>query len=500
MFTEIKQKIIKWRYLDFFILAVLCLLGLLLRAYLINQNLFFGPEQGRDMLVVKDIVINHKLVLIGPRTAVDGIFHGPLYYYLATIPFLISKGSPLVIALFFILLNSLAIFPLFLLGKELFNKRVGLIASVLFTFSFGAIVMSRWLSHPPLIIPISCLFFLFLVKFLKGKNIHLLPVAVCFGLASQAEFTDFLIFSVILFLTLVVFWKRFLKQKFIFLAVSSLVLLVGTFANFLLFDLRHQFLITNSFIKLLTKHTGFYGTLANSFSGSIDSFIHIAYDSLTPFYPIAVILVVIFALVGLVTQIKKNRIGVSIVLIWLFSPFVAFVVLKYDPLYHYFAAVIIALIILSAFLIDKVYTFRKPLGLSLILLFVLINLFALFNNLPGNKNVFFESTQPDLKYSDQVAVINKIYQQANGKLFSFQSYTIPYWLQEEWQYLFWYRGQSFGYTPSENAKILFVIIQNDPNNQLYQNNWLKKTVATWGTKETEFRQGALRVQTLQVRQ
>ena len=500
MFTNF-EKLLRWKYLDYLILTSLFLAGFLLRIYLIDKNLFFGPEQGRDLLVVKDIAINHKLVLIGSKTDIEGIFHGPLFYYLATIPFLISKGSPLFIELFFILLSALSIFLLYLLTKELFNRKIAMISSTLFTFSFGSIVMSRWLSNPPLTIPISCLFFLFLVKFLKGKNYYLVPVAICFGLVSQAELVNFLIFSFILFFVIIIFWKRFIKQNILNLTISFGVLMVTTLANFLLFDLRHQFLITNSFTKLLTKHSGYYGTLTGSISNSANNFIHFFYDLVVPFYPLPAILIFAFGIFSLMLFFSKNKIAVYIMLIWIFSPLIAFVTFKYNSLYHYFAAVLIALIILTSVLIDRIWSFKNTLGFSLLVLLVAINIFAFLNYLPTNRNVFFQSTQPDLRYSDQKAVISEIYREANGKPFYFQSYTIPYWFQDGWEYLVWYYGKNvYGYVPiNKDTKSLFVIIQNDPGNKLYQKNWLTSTVSEWGIRENEFAYGALKVQRLKAK-
>ncbi len=483
---------------DFLILGFLFILGLLFRLYLIDKNLFFGPEQGRDLLVVKDIVINHNLVLIGSKTDIDGIFHGPIFYYLATIPFFLSKGNPLLIGTFFIFLNSLTVFPLYFLTKELFNKRVALISSVLFTFSFGAIVMARWLSNPPLIILISSLFFLFLAKFLKGKNNYLIPSAICFILAGQAEFLNFIIFSLIIFFVVVVFRKRFLQQKLIHLFLAIGILLFGSVANYILFDLRHNFLITNSLIKLLTKQTGFYGSFVSSATGSVDNFIHLFSDSIIPFFPILAVIIFIFGLFSLINILNKSKIGVYFLLIWIFSPFIVFILLKYNPLYHYFASSLLAIIILVSVLIDKVWSLKRTLGALLVILLLIINFFAWFKYLPINKNVFFQATQPDLKYVDQRLVVEKIYKQANGKPFYFQSYTIPSWMQDGWEYLFWYYGSTkYGYIPeNKNSKLLFVIIQDDPGNKNYQNDWLKNTVSKWGEKEGEFRQGALRVEKL----
>lgn len=94
---------------NFFIIVVVTT-AFFLRFYLLSQNLFFGPEQGRDFLVIKDIVVNHKFTLIGSKTDIEGVFHGPFYYYLSSIPFLISRGSPFFTMFFLVLINSFSVF------------------------------------------------------------------------------------------------------------------------------------------------------------------------------------------------------------------------------------------------------------------------------------------------------------------------------------------------------------------------------------------------------
>lgn len=498
MMSKKINKLLKWKYFDYLVLVILLVLGFLLRTYLIDQNLFFGPEQGRDMLVVKEIVTSHKLVLIGPTTAVEGIFHGPLYYYLAAIPFFISKGNPLVIELFFIFLNSLSVFIIFLLGKELFDKRTGLIASFLFTFSFGAIIMARWMSHPPLIIPIGTVFLLFLTKFIKGNNKYLVPTAIFYGISAQTEFSNLIIFSFIIFITAVVFWKRFASQKIINLIIGLFLVIILPIFNFVLFDLRHNNLILNSMIKSQAHRPQFAGYFLHTLTGSIGQFVKVLTDVSIPAHTVLfAVFVFIFSLYALLKLKDKYKAEKKLMLIWLLSPFVAFILLRYNPLYHYFTSSIVIIIILNAVFINYVMSFKKKFGLILIGLIIIGNLFWLFSFLPNNIYVFFQSTQPDLKYKDQKAVIQRIYKEANGTPFFYQAYTIPYWMQDGWKYLFWYYGSKYGYVPVHmNKGLLFVIIQNDPSTKLYQTNWLKDTVSHWGTKQGEFRNGALRVQKL----
>ena len=77
----------------------------------LNGNPIFGFDQGRDYLAVKDIVINHKLTLIGAElgagsAGISGIFQGPFYYYFLAMPYAFSK-SPIIAAYWVALWNAL---------------------------------------------------------------------------------------------------------------------------------------------------------------------------------------------------------------------------------------------------------------------------------------------------------------------------------------------------------------------------------------------------------
>ena len=188
-------------------------------------------------------------------------------------------------------------------------------------------------------------------------------------------------------------------------------------------------------------------------------------------------------------------------LIWIFAPFVAFIVLRYNPLYHYFASSELAIIFLFVVFCDYLFSLRKEVFYLTIGLFILMNLIFVIKLFPDNKNIFFQSTQPDLKFSDEVSVIKTAYKEANGKPFYFQAFTIPYWMQDGWQYLFWYYGtKDYGYIPAHTNKgLLFVIIQDDPSQPLYQHNWHKNTVLSWGTPLKRWRFGALTLEKLIVK-
>src|SRR5574342_792592 len=83
----------KGQYILFFLILVL---GFFLRAQeTLSNNYLFLLDQGRDMMAVKSIVFEHHLTLIGPYTSLGGVFQGPFYYYLLSVPAFLTSGDPL---------------------------------------------------------------------------------------------------------------------------------------------------------------------------------------------------------------------------------------------------------------------------------------------------------------------------------------------------------------------------------------------------------------------
>src|SRR3990167_5133666 len=139
----------------------------------LNGNPIFGFDQGRDYLAVKDIVINHKLTLIGAElgagsAGISGIFQGPFYYYFLAIPFALSNGNP-VAGVAMMLAFSLASICLgYYLGKKMFGGGFGLLTAFLMAISPILIGQARfiWNPHMPTFFILLTLifFYLFLIK------------------------------------------------------------------------------------------------------------------------------------------------------------------------------------------------------------------------------------------------------------------------------------------------------------------------------------------------
>ncbi len=481
-------------------LILLFLFAFFLRFYLLPQNLFFGPEQGIDFLVIRDIAVNHKLTLIGSKTDVSGIFHGSIYYYLAVIPFILSQGNPLFISLFFIILNTISVFFIYHLGKIIGGWRFGIIAAIIFAVSFQAVVYPRWLSNPPLSIPLVCLFFLFFYRFLKGSKKDLVFAGIALGLLNQAEFLHIIFFSAVAVALFITFFKNFRKEKPFFIILCAFLAFALTGGTYILFDLKHDFLISRNVLILAGGTSGYHTGITQTVTDIWNSLTNVFMRTILPVSPTGSFVLFISGIILLIRKIVKKEKEFTPLLIWLVIPIVLLIIFRHNILDQFFVSLIPLFVLLAALVVDFLWQKKQIFGIILLVFIVIVNLFTWWKNIPTNQNVFFQSTQPDLRYSDELATIDDIYKEADGQPFSFQSYTIPYWTQQAWQYLFWFYGkEKYGYEPiSQNAKTLFVIIQDDPSSKQYQNDWLKNTVSKWGTAKGTFKHGIITTMKLEV--
>lgn len=450
-------------------------------------NFFFGPEQGRDILVVRDIVVNHKLTLIGPRTDIEGVFHGPLFYYLETIPFAISHGDPVAVLAFFIGIQSLSVIIAYQLAYELTRKRrAGFIAATIFAVSFFCIVYARWLSHPSLSIPFSMLFILFLLRFIRGDSKSLIAAACMYGLLGQVEFINYPLFGAVGGVLSIIYWKRFIKTNPWIIACAMLVGFITSAATYIIFDLRHNFIVTSGILSVLQGKGGYKVNLGVSATDAFRMLFDTASLIIGSYNWNVGLLVVIPLMVLWFMRVRRDY-SLGILAVWVWIPPVVFTVLKHGMLLHFYAGVVAGFVILLALAIEWVWQKKKIFGIAALGLSVVFNISMTLRNLSTNNRVFFQIEQPAVRYTDQKAVIDWIYREAGGRPFEFQAFTIPYFLQEAWIYLFdQYGAVRYGYAPTAvDRKLLYVIVQKSKIDPLYQKNWYDTTVSTWGRKTKE---------------
>ena len=231
---------------------VLILGIVLLAAYLRLNNItgymtFLGDE-GRDVLVVKRMLVDHKWTLLGPTASVGGFFLGPVYYYFM-LPFLwLWRLDPTGPAVMVALFGIATVYLLYRAGRDMFNPWVGIVASALYASSPVVIAYSRSSWNPNLVPFFSLMTIYLLWKYTEsGKPRYVFWTGICLGIGLQLHYLFVFLFPVAFL------WTK--PRSWITLGIGF----VFGYAPFLLFELRHGFPNTRSIVQFILagKDTGF---------------------------------------------------------------------------------------------------------------------------------------------------------------------------------------------------------------------------------------------------
>lgn len=254
---------------EIILLGLILLLGAYLRLYRISDYMTFLGDEGRDVLVVKRMIVDHKFTLLGPNASVGGFFLGPIYYYFM-LPFLWlwrldPSGPAVMVALF----GLATIYLVYRMGRDFFHPLVGLIASSLYAISPIIIAYSRS-SWNPNLVPFFAAFLIYLlwrsVAFRRWSN--LFWVGTFFGIGLQLHYL-FLFLIPVAGMWLLLYGRQTSLIKYYVL--GFLGFLVG-YSPFLAFEARHGFPNTQSIMRFIFegKDTGYVG---GGFMGRISDII-----------------------------------------------------------------------------------------------------------------------------------------------------------------------------------------------------------------------------------
>ncbi len=153
---------------------LIVVLGIYLRLHDLDRWIWAqrGFDESRDMLVAKHIVAHAETIFKGPLAAggFNWLQNSPIYYYFLSIIWFFTKNPINFMIVWSFLLSS--IIPLaYLLGKTIWDKKLGLIIAALFALHPTLINQSQELLQPFLLPLLSVLFLLSLSNFYKNKKL-----------------------------------------------------------------------------------------------------------------------------------------------------------------------------------------------------------------------------------------------------------------------------------------------------------------------------------------
>lgn len=462
------------RLLPYLTLILIVFLGLFLRLRHWPDYLTFDFEKARDLIASMSVYSNKKLTLIGPVSEVEGIFHGPLYYYLVGLCYFLFKGDPRAgsIISFFFNLSSIPI--LFLIGKKLFNTKVGLVSAFVYAVSFEAISYAYWLSNPGPSVPFLFLMFYFFYQFGTKKETYLVPALFCLGIAVQFQILNIIFISSLIALYFV-FGRPKISLKHLFLSLSAFFL---PLSSFILFDIRHNFLMLNAFINNYFISKGGKFLFSFNLFDYIERYVTEFNYILLPSYklislPVLILLILVLG-VNIVRE-KKNPVW-KFLAVWIFSTIPIFLIhSRMSQSSAAFIGVSGGLIIMFSYLIDKLSANKKGFILALVLVPILFsNLFAIDHFLTDPSKRLFDFFQ-GLFYKTDIAVVESIYFKSENTNFKVDTVTSPLLVSPLWDYLLnWYSQKNKLPAPKRgDEQIQFLIIEPYVD-QFYKDQAIKK--------------------------
>ncbi len=232
---------------------------------------FLGDE-GRDAIVIKGILVDHHIPLLGPVTSIGNIYDGPLYYYMMAISMAIGWLNPLSAAVMVAIIGIVTVGLVYYLARVWFGKVPALIASFLYAISPITIIYSRssWNPNPAPFFALLSIISLYKLRLTKNSY-WLILTGISLAFAVQMHFLSLILIPILGILWLLEFWplikaKKNLSKFLInsLLAVIAFLILMSPIA---LFDIRHDYMDLHAFIKYFTdRQTTVNLNVFNAFS------------------------------------------------------------------------------------------------------------------------------------------------------------------------------------------------------------------------------------------
>lgn len=392
---------------SYLLLILILLIGLFFRTYKATERFEFAHDGDLYSWIVKDIVINHHIRLIGQVTSAPGIFIGGLFYYLLIPFFLLSNMDPIGTVYFSIILGLLTITSLYFVLAKLFRQEVGLIGAYLYATLLTTVNVDRWVV-PTITTNLWVVWYFYCVVSIARGNYKVLPlVGILVGLIWHVHIA---LLPVLIALPAAIILSKKIPDKkqilkfFIFLFFSSL--------PFILFESKHNFQQIKAFaINFGTSRNGPTGlykfdVVLNMIGKNINSLLFEpqSFKLTGNIFLISIILLSAFWLIRKKILLKKELV---IFIIWMVGV-INFFSLSSSPVSEYYFSninvIFLSLIALNIYLLYRTFKIGRILVIGLLILV-------------GFKNGYFMITQSyyNKGYLEKKSVVNYINQDAKSK-------------------------------------------------------------------------------------
>ncbi len=490
---DFKKEILTHKFI-YTLLFLILSLSFFVRIYRVGTILGFYFDQGRDALVIWDLWHKGKLFLVGPTTGIAGIFRGPFYYYLIAPFYLLGGGNPIYPSIFLAFTSVMAIALLYYLGLKIQDHETGILAAIIAGGSFYIIMASRWLSNPTPMLLLSMLLLWMMILVTEGKRWAWVLVAFISGLSlfhfgSSGEFFYFPAIAVFML------WQKshFPTKKLLLLSILAFLF---SASPLILFDMRHNGILTGNIKKFLFEEESF----KVSFWEVVKLRINFYYDVFTNkifhgryLREQRILAAVAVSFLFFLPKFLKDT-KTKIVLLLLLSPMIGLLFFQgnYGNIYDYYmTGYYLIFILMFSLVLGKLWKFLpgKLFVLYFLYVFIAVNFdvvrYKTMDNVDGPNSIALRN---------ELQAVNWVFKDAAGTPFSVDVYVPPV-IPYAYDYLFTWLGNTKYKNPPSTDPIdpLYTIYEQDPPHPERLEAWLKRQEGI-GTVEKETRFGGITVQ------
>lgn len=376
----IKSWILENKREAFFLFVILCVASFL-RFYRLSEYLTFLGDEGRDVIVVRKLLVEGDPILVGPGTSIGNMYLGPLYYYMMAIPLFLANYSPVGPAAMVAALGVLTVFFVWFVARRWFGKTAAFISSFLYAISPTIIIYSRS-SWNPNIMPFFALLVVYSIwkVWYEKETSWIIVVALSFAFTLQSHYLGLLLAPVIGIYTFLA-WKKTRKKdgkrkRFNKALITGSSLFAILMSPLVIFDARHGWRNFTAMYEFFSKRQT---TVSAKPWKAIPKIPELLNEISTRLMGARieetgkwiVIAIVIFAVYVFLNRKKLRKIeisGYTIVLAWLAFALVGLGLYKQEIYDHYYGFFFAAPFILIGGLTERAYFMSKNFGKSVVVI------------------------------------------------------------------------------------------------------------------------------------
>ncbi len=455
----------------------------------LNHNYLFLMDQGRDYMAVKDIVVNHKFTLIGSEigggaAGTQGVFQGPVYYYLLSLFFLIFKGDPYGGVVMMLIFGFISVAFSYFFAKKIFgNNWYGLLMAFLVAISHPLIDQARfiWNNHPSTIFIFLAFYCIYLARKGDGKYIFLSAFLSAFIYNFEIAIAVPISIALICYSIFILRYKKVSNYICLFTGF-----MMGVFPM-ILFELRHNFIGTRGVLayifvrpEIYLKSNVHYGFVSNHLSAFIANF----FDTFSlQNYPYAGIIFLTFLVLLIVLIIKESKPKIKSFMKFLFIllavTLLIFSFLRNYVYYYYLYHLSVLYIFIAVYIVYRIFNGSKKHAFLRVLTIIIIFLltFRAINFSYSNSIRDYSDYGGVAKVKGKIDAINYIYKDAKGTHFGLLVFTPPVYTYPYDYLVWWYGKRIYNYLPYEAKQgTYYLLIETDPAKPWSYRGWLETVI------------------------